>query len=60
MSGYSVDKQFVCPECGGHMFGTSNVLGDNPKGHCHDFKNDGSRCLFTWDRNTEDKKVFHD
>lgn len=60
MNNYSLRRVFKCPLCKGRMFGTSDCLGDYPKGHCHDFNEDGTSCQFTWDRKTEDKDVFVD
>lgn len=53
-----LNSKFKCPECGGYKFGSSDCTSDNMKGHCHNDLPDGSRCLFTWDRNTEDEKYF--
>jgi hypothetical protein len=52
-------SEFKCPECGSKMFGTTDcVKWVNPRGHCHGFKSDGSRCGFTWCRKTQDDDVF--
>ncbi len=47
---------FVCPKCGDHKFGTSNVIEPLDKwiGHCH---NDHVYCKFTWSRK-DDWKYF--
>ncbi len=56
----SRDMQFVCPDCGGHRFGSSQE-GDGPlTRHCHGNDAPGSThdvCPFTWTLE-EDWKFF--
>lgn len=54
-----LNLEFICPKCGGKMFGTSDFGTIGEIGHCHSYKNDGTKCNFTWKRPEEDEKVFH-
>ncbi|AUR82704.1 hypothetical protein NVP1271B_06 [Vibrio phage 1.271.B._10N.286.54.B4] len=59
MSGWSIGKEFKCPQCGSNRFGTSDCTSENMTGHCHGFTETGHVCKFTWPRSEEeDRKVF--
>jgi hypothetical protein len=54
-------EQFTCPECGSHMFGTSNCNAPDRAamvGHCHGTEKVlGRSCRFTWKR-SDDAQYF--
>ena len=54
-------KQFTCPECGSHYFGTSNCTGpqDTWIRHCHGYYDDARRCDFSF-AVADDHKYFAD
>lgn len=48
-----MDKEFTCPECGSHYYGSTNCTGPGPMvRHCHGvvMLPDGTRwsCKFNW------------
>ena len=51
---------FVCPKCGSHSWGTSNMNKEFDEwiGHCHGYNEEkNQKCNFTWKR-TQDSKYF--
>lgn len=52
-------REFTCPHCGSHLFGTSNCNGPSSEwiGHCHGSE-EGRNCHFTWHRQTQDSEVM--
>ena len=52
-------SEFTCPQCGSHMFGSSNCTGPGPvTRHCHGYKEvalGSISCSFSWPE-SEDAK----